>query len=531
MPTKNPHKPVTRSKPSRRGLRSRRIAVQKPHGELTPRVRLVGPEKFALVCCDPAKHRTEWLMADFYGALLVPPQTVEHNRGQLDAAVASVRRAIEQHQIGDVIVCVERTGNFHMPVKRAFAAAGFETRIVHPFAVKQYRLPADPGNKTDHTDLFAQHRAVISGFGLTEPVLDEIHRTLRILIRHRRELVRKNSALCCQIKEHLQLAMPGYAALFQNLWSHASALILARCTGTPQAVLAAGSVKLAAELRERKIACQPQTLDKVLAWAREAPAPDPDAILFQRVWTDLDDLRTAQELRIVRLETDIAARLVRTPYVLLMAIPGVNVVSAADLAGEMGPIENYANANAITGRAGLYPARYQSDTTDHADGPLIRQANRRLRGALMQIADNLSRLNGFFRGRAEVLRQKQVDERALKVKIAKGLSRLIYASVAGRQILKHPCCADRDSILDKLRRFHLDHQTDPRQLLADLDAAVSQLPADAYDHEHQTLAEILAHKTRRTAGPQLLADLLPDILARLRPRTDPPKSLGDTALN
>jgi len=149
----------------------------------------------------------------------------------------------------------------------------------------------------------------------------------------------------------------------------------------------------------------------------------------------------------------------------------------------------------------------------------------------MQIADNLSRLNGFFRGRAEVLRQKQVDERALKVKIAKGLSRLIYASVAGRQILKHPCCADRDSILDKLRRFHLDHQTDPRQLLADLDAAVSQLPADAYDHEHQTLAEILAHKTRRTAGPQLLADLLPDILARLRPRTDPPKSLGDTALN
>ena len=127
--------PFLRSKPSRRGLRSRRTAVQKPHGELTPRVRLVGPEKFAVVCCDPAKHRTEWLMADFYGQLLVPPQTVEHNRPQLAAAVATVRRTIEQRGIGDIIVCIERTGNFPMPVKRAFAAAGFETRLVHPFAV------------------------------------------------------------------------------------------------------------------------------------------------------------------------------------------------------------------------------------------------------------------------------------------------------------------------------------------------------------------------------------------------------------
>jgi len=36
--------------------------------------------------------------------------------------------------------------------------------------------------------------------------------------------------------------------------------------------------------------------------------------------------------------------LVKTPYVLLRSHPGINVVSAAALAGEMGPIENYATA-------------------------------------------------------------------------------------------------------------------------------------------------------------------------------------------
>ena len=86
----------------------------------------------------------------------------------------------------------------------------------------------------------------------------------------------------------------------------------------------------------------------------------------------------------------------QTPYVRLLAIPGINVVSAAELAGEMGPMARYANANAITGRSGLYPSRYQSDETDRDSGPIIRQANRRLRCVLMRIADNF-RASAHFR--------------------------------------------------------------------------------------------------------------------------------------
>jgi len=41
------------------------------------------------------------------------------------------------------------------------------------------------------------------------------------------------------------------------------------------------------------------------------------------------------------------------------SFPGINVASAADFAGEMGPIEHYLNAKSITGRAGLRPSRYQ----------------------------------------------------------------------------------------------------------------------------------------------------------------------------
>src|SRR5207244_2108730 len=81
---------------------------------------------------------------------------------------------------------------------------------------------------------------------------------------------------------------------------------------------------------------------------------------------------------------------------LLLAIPGLNVVSAADFAGEMGPIAHYAQARAITGRAGLCPARYQSDRVDKSNRPLRRRCNRRLRAALLTIADNLVSCNHYF---------------------------------------------------------------------------------------------------------------------------------------
>ena len=98
-------------------------------------------------------------MADYFGNLLIEQQTLEHQAAFFRLAVEQIRQAQQEHDIQDLIVVVERTGNYHLPPKRAFAKAGFETRVLHPFATKQYRVPADPGNKTDGTDLSAQHRA------------------------------------------------------------------------------------------------------------------------------------------------------------------------------------------------------------------------------------------------------------------------------------------------------------------------------------------------------------------------------------
>ena len=107
-----------RQSPSRSKYR-----LQKPNGSISPRVKEVGGEHFAIVCVDPAKHRSEWMMADYFGNVLIEPRTLEHQAAFFKAAVALIREAQREHDIQDLIVVVERTGNYHLPPKRAFADA------------------------------------------------------------------------------------------------------------------------------------------------------------------------------------------------------------------------------------------------------------------------------------------------------------------------------------------------------------------------------------------------------------------------
>lgn len=189
-----------------------------------------------------------------------------------------------------------------------------------------------------------------------------------------------------------------------------------------------------------------------------------------------------QKALISRLEIDIAALLARTPYLLLVAIPGLNVVSAAEFAAEAGPISLYANPSSITGRAGLFPSRYQSDAVD-VRGAMVRCANRRLRAALLMIADKLLLVNHYFRGLAALWKQRGAEARLAHVRVANRFSRLGFAIVAGRQIVPHPCCREGHTILDKLLAFHLEHHATPEQIRSTLAAAAEQLPASSRSRE------------------------------------------------
>lgn len=61
---------------SRRTSRRCRHAasVAKPSGSIHPRVQKFAPEHFGIVPVDCAKARSKWMLTDFYGKILIPPQ-------------------------------------------------------------------------------------------------------------------------------------------------------------------------------------------------------------------------------------------------------------------------------------------------------------------------------------------------------------------------------------------------------------------------------------------------------------------------
>jgi transposase len=436
--------------------RSRRLrtdSVHKPRGNFHPRVQQAGPEHFGIVAIDCAKDRSKWMLTDFFGTILAPPTVVAHRQPDFRRLAAQLERLRDRHQLRDTIVAIERTGEYHQHLKRFLISAGFEVRTVHPFATKTARLAVDPGNKTDDTDLMAIYRAAINGFALQEPSDDPLFLRLQLLERRRRALVRDNAAARCRIREHLHAYLPGYSNCFSDLFINNVGLVLPRHYASAAAIAAAGMAGLERTLDDVGVRYQARSLRRVLAWAAEAAAAGPVADTHQYLFVQMDQERRARLGRIAELEAESLTALVRTPYVLLLGIPGLNVVSTAELAGEMGPIDRYANARTITGRAGLYPARYQSDQVDRCHGQLVRSRNRSLRNAIMTIADSLLACNAHFRALGAGWREAGQDERTIRVKAADRFCRIAYQVVAGRQVFRHPCTARWDYIAEKVVEY------------------------------------------------------------------------------
>ncbi len=503
---------VTRTK-KRKSAGSKRRFIGKPAGQIQERVQAVGPEHFGIVAVDCAKRRSKWMLCNFYGKVLIEPTTVEHTTGGLRAMTQLVASTCQEEGLTDTLVAVEMTGIYHKPVQQAFRKAGFDTRIVHPFASNHYRRPLHPDTKTDDHDLEAIFHAAVKGYGLAILPASEVFQSVQAAARHRHNLVKQRARLMVQIRRLLHQTLPGFADLFEDgqLFQKSIGLPIAQEFSSATAICRAGAAGIAQHLKKAKVRFQTRTIDRIVAWAATAAEPSELAAMHTRQWRALDEVRRMFDRQIAETEREMAGFLVKTPYILLLSITGINVVSAARLAGEAGPIEHYASARAINGRAGLYPSRYQSDEVDYADGKLVRQCNRKLRGAAMLMAENLIKCHPHYRGLSELWKQRKVDTRDRRCRIANRAMRMVFQLVGGRQVWRGRG-VDAEAVLAKLREFHRLHMSPLDEVIRDLQEAVGWLPKSAHAAEARPLLE-MARKRRR--GPQPIGDLLLPILLRL----------------
>jgi len=494
------------------------VHPQRRSRALEERVRRVGPDHFGVLAVDSAKHRFAVLLADFYGGTLMDMLEVDNTAFALEALVTEVKAQAQRHGLKDMVVAIEQTGRYHVPIRQVLRKH-WDVQMVHPFATKQLRQPADPGNKTDPTDLQAIVRALIVGYGRSEAELPARWADWRLVSREREALVRQRAWARVRIEMRTEALMPGYSAQFGCLWKSPLPLLLARDFGSAQALLAAGQQGILARAREEGHHPQHKTVARVLQWALQASAPDPSASVGHRLLCDQIDFLRFIEARIGQYECSLADYLVDTPGVLLLGIQGINVVSAGSYGAELGPIEHYLHPTKITGRAGIYPSRYQSDETDLADGPLVGQHNARLRDAIFEIAHNLIAYNPHFKAWAELRGKRHWAKKKVHVAIACKFVRISYWMLAGRTVFQHPCMAGRESILRKLFHFAKSHHIPAQDTLSLLQRAAQQLPAEVREEEARALLDDLPKgaRPRHRNGPERLGEILPRVIAWLAP--------------
>lgn len=462
-------------------------------GGLRQRVRKIGGDKFGVLVVDSSKKNAEVWMTDFYGEpIWEESRTFPITGGHLDDMLNVVSGSCREHGLKDLVVGIEQTGRYHRPIKRALESR-WEVKMIHPFVTKQLRQPASPGVKTDGVDLEAMDRAIISGYGDDQRELPLLYTKWQLINRAREDAVDRRRRLKQQCQERLHAFMPGYGELFDHLWETPAALMIAEHYGSASRLLATDTDEIVERLRAKGLRMMRPTINRVRAWAADAASADPGGALNRRIWSD--NLRLIEHLGrdITRYERSLTAYLALTPFVLLLGIPGVNVVSAGGYGSEVGPISNYIKPSNINGRAGLFPSRYQSDETDCADGPMVGGRNARLRDAVMEIVMNLILHNDYFQGWSALRVKHGWPMRKIHVSMANRFNRIAYHIVAGRMLFDHPCLSKRHAVLKKLAVFALAHGIRPRTTMNLVAKAAMQLPASAVACELAALQDGLAN--------------------------------------
>ena len=146
----------------------------------------------------------------------------------------------------------------------------------------------------------------------------------------------------------------------------------------------------------------------------------------------------------------------------------------------------------------------------------MRSGNRRLRQALMRIADTLLRCNGYYQAMGHRWKLQGKSACEIHIRIADRFSRLAYRLTAAGEVYRHPSQGSRDYIIKKLIEFHDGHKIDLAETVSNLQAAAERLPCGVRAAEARPLiAEQAALPKRRGTGPQRLGEILPAVLAKL----------------
>lgn len=388
-------------------------------------------EKVLIVPIDAAKVLQKSMVLNYFGEVIESPFSFMVSQTGMSLLIKKIEQAKHSYQAERVFIGIEATGHYYEDLVRILTDKGYSVHIINPASTHEERKQHLTYTKTDDIDLYLIAEVLIGNKATNAKLTTGVFKQIQFLTRARRSEVEKRSRIKVEIRtlhDHIWREYQGFSVLengkvktkkiFSDFWGKASLHLLTYFPHASQ-VLELGEFGLRQLSKEHNLKFRKTTIDKLLYAASESvskPFSDLSSELFL-LKQKLKDYEWHTH-NIETYEKEIERIFIHTDGLLLLTVPGIGLITAAEIYCEMGDLSHYTNAGQLIKKAGTNPTIKQSGASKGYYGRISKQGNANLRRAVYNAGHSLSVHNDALKPFYNRLKEK--GKKAKKIFIAMG---------------------------------------------------------------------------------------------------------------
>ena len=335
-----------------------------------------------IIGIDIGKNHHEASIVDLQGHPIGHSLRFSNTHKGADKLMAHIARHIPNESF---LFGMEATGHYWYSIYSFLKSKGFTVHVINPIQSNSIRSLFIRQTKNDSKDSFLIAEVIRFGQFTTTSLANENLLSMRQLCRYRYSVIDCRTEIKLRISTIQEQIFPEYEKQFSTLWGNTSMGILETYI-TPDKIANAPIDELFSLIKDKSH--NKLTMRKALS-IKEAAADTfgikiaQNAFAFQlnQLFERLNFLND----QIEQLDAEII-KYYETFECYLHTIPGVGIIAAATILGEIGDIRRFKNSSALVAYAGIDPSVKQSGEFNSTHNHMSKRGSPYLRHAIFLAA-------------------------------------------------------------------------------------------------------------------------------------------------
>jgi len=382
-------------------------------------IRETGSENILMVAIDAAKYTQKVLICTFFGDILVKPFEFDASLTGFDYLKKIIDTKKGKFGYKEVVVGIETTGHYYEDLVRRCQLVGFHVRTLNAATTAQERETLLNWSKTDNLDLMAIVQSMIHGRGTSNGLPTGKVHNLQKLTRARRELVKEETETKNLIRVHMDHIFREFQGksvwlngkrthvkIFDDMFGKSS-IYLMKHYPHPSDIIKLGEEGLRQLSIRENLKFRDKSIHLLLDFARNSIS-QPREFLEVDIFLLLQKLERLELLasQIKVLERKIEGLFVETEGAVILSVPGIGVVTGAELFAEMGDLSDFDYAGQLIKLAGTNPIVKQSGGKRPSYHGISKQGRRSFRNITYQVGKSLAHNNPEMKQRYKAFKER-----------------------------------------------------------------------------------------------------------------------------